>query len=45
MVHRDFGEEPLEPGPFLGRRAALPLILVNDQHTDRRPAQGNGIVV
>ena len=45
MVHGDLGEEPLKPVPALGRRAALPLILVHDQHAGRGPAQGNGIVV
>ena len=44
MVHGDFGEEPLESVAALGRRTALPLILVDEQHAGRGPTEGHRIV-
>ena len=45
MVHSHLSEAPLEPVSALGRGAALALLLVADQPTGGRPAQGNSLVV
>jgi hypothetical protein len=44
MVQCHLREKPLEAMPILGRSAALPLILVNDQDAGCGPAQRDGIV-
>jgi hypothetical protein len=44
MIHRDLGQHALEAGTVISTRAALALILVDDEDTLGRPAQGLGEV-
>ena len=44
MVHGHLGQQPLESAPPVGRPAAQPLILVDDQDAIPGPAQGGRVV-
>src|SRR5260370_29240403 len=42
VVEADLGQEPLEAGPPLDGPAAVALVLVDDDHAVRRPAECRG---
>ena len=42
VIEADLGQESLEAEPALRGLAAVPLVLVDDDHPVRRPAQGDG---
>ena len=44
MIHGDFGQQALKSGPALGRLAAVPLVVVDDQDPVPGPSQGYGVV-
>ena len=44
MLHGNFGQEALEPGPLVGRPTALALIIIDDHDAIPGPSQGDRMV-
>ena len=44
MLHGNLGQEALESAPLVGRPAALPLVVVDDQDAIPGPSQGDRVV-
>ena len=44
VVERHLGQQPPEAGAARGGRAAVPLVLVDDHHALRRPAEGGRMI-
>ena len=44
VVQGHLGDQPLEPGAAVRAPATLPLVVIDDQHPLRRPAEGHGPV-